>query len=202
MNPITSRISATLLAAPGLAAQTQPQTTPTLSSFLSLTPAQTQVISGNNAEYNLIARAKQDRLAQVQSEIVQETARPNLGVNALGERYVELETICRELTGAAKSQRDKNVALLNDQQKVRLAALEEAYRLAVVVRTAQVSLLLPPAQSMNPPIAAQTSFDEQGVSGVFEFPATFPMCRVGGTSLVAGQLAVGLANRQTAPSSQ
>ena len=202
MNPLTSRISATLLAAASLAAQTQPQTTPTLSSYLSLTPAQTRVISGNNAEYNLIARAKQERLAQVQSEIVQETAHENPGVNALGERYVELETICRELAGAAKSQRDKNLALLNDQQKGRLATLEEAYRLAAVLRAAQLSLLLPPSPSMNPPVVAQTSFDDQGVSGFFDFPTTFPMCRVGGTSLVQGQLVVGLANPETVPSSK
>ena len=106
-----------------LAAQTQPQTTPTLSSYLSLSPDQAKTIAANNAEYNLTAQAKQNRLAQVQAEIVRETASQNLSVTALGERYVELETIGRELTDAGRSQRDRNLALLNDQQKARLAAL-------------------------------------------------------------------------------
>ena len=171
-----------------LAAQTQPQTTPTLSSYLSLSPDQAKTIAANNAEYNLTAQAKQNRLAQVQAEIVRETASQNLSVTALGERYVELETIGRELTDAGRSQRDRNLALLNDQQKARLAALAEANRLVAVARTAQFSLLLPPSRSMSPLIVAGTSFDDQGVSGFFDFPATFPMCWVGGADGVARML--------------
>ncbi|MFN7918593.1 MAG: hypothetical protein U0Q16_00760 [Bryobacteraceae bacterium] len=200
MKLLCFRLFATLLTAFSVAAQTQPQSTPTLSNYLSLTPDQAKTIAANNAEYNLTARAKQERLAQVQAEIVQETARQTLSVAAIGERYVELETVCRELTEAGRSQRARNLGALNDQQKARLTALEEAIRLAAVARTAQVSLLLTPPQSMSPLIFAVTNFDEQGAFAFFDFPATFPMCRLSTASASSGSNSV--LNRRPEPQRQ
>src|SRR5437867_10752431 len=64
--------------------------------FFQLSDAQLQAILTNNGDYNQIAITKQTRISQLQTEIAAETAKDTLDPMALGSRYAEIETICRE----------------------------------------------------------------------------------------------------------
>lgn len=104
--------------------------------FLQLTDSQVQSILANNDEYDRFASEEQSRIAQVQREIVEETAKSPLDPNALGIRYAEIETICREMTDRAKEFRAKNLDVLNDAQKAKVKVLEDAIKLAPVISEA------------------------------------------------------------------
>lgn len=83
---------------------------------------------------------------QVQSEIRDETAKSPLDPAALGIRYAEIETICRNVRDEGVSVQTRNLTLLTDAQKVKLKALDDAYKLLPVINEAQnAGLLSPPA---------------------------------------------------------
>src|SRR3979409_2284018 len=65
--------------------------------FLKLSDSQVQAILTNNDEDNRWSFEKQSRIRQVQNEIVDETTKEPLDPNALGIRYAEVESICREM---------------------------------------------------------------------------------------------------------
>jgi hypothetical protein len=52
-----------------------------------------------------------------QTEIGEETVKSLLDANAIGVRYVEIETICREMTEHANLVRARNLDVLNQDQK-------------------------------------------------------------------------------------
>ncbi len=105
--------------------------------FLQLTDSQLQRILTNNDEYNRWSAEKQTRIWQVQSEIADETARDSLDPMALGIRYAEIESICRETRNQATAYQKKNTDILTDPQKARLKLLEDAMKLAPVISEAQ-----------------------------------------------------------------
>ena len=72
--------------------------------FLQLSDSQLQTILSNNDEYNRWSFEKQARIRQVQSEIAEETARQPLDPSALGIRYAEVESICREMRTLTEDQ--------------------------------------------------------------------------------------------------
>ncbi len=116
---------------------------------------------------------------QIQIEILEETSRDTPSAQALGVRYVEIEGICRELAGSGKAIRDKNLAVLTEQQKTRLAVLEEALRLSPVAREAQGTLLFISA-SANVPLALASNTFEGPTGGVVQFDFLgLPGCRLG-----------------------
>lgn len=121
-----------------------------VSQFLELTAAQTESILTHNDEYNRWASEKQQRIRQVQSEIVDETARDPLDPAALGVRYAEIEGICREMKDKANELRTRNLDVLNAEQKIRLQILEEALRLAPVINEAQFGNLVGTYSSAPP----------------------------------------------------
>lgn len=83
---------------------------------------------------------------QVQSEIGDETAKSPLDPAGLGIRYAEIETICRNVRDEGVSVQTRNLTLLTDAQKVKLKALDDAYKLLPVINEAQnAGLLSPPA---------------------------------------------------------
>lgn len=110
--------------------------------YLQLTDAQLQTILTNNGEYNQLAAAKQTRISQLQSEIATETAKEALDPMALGVRYAEIETVCRELKDQASTYQQKNTAILTDPQKAKLQALQDAMKLAPVISDAQSGNLI------------------------------------------------------------
>ncbi|MCC6588904.1 MAG: hypothetical protein IT168_19565 [Bryobacterales bacterium] len=109
--------------------------------FLQLTDTQLQTILTNNEGYNSWAWEKQRRIGQVQSEIVDESAKSELDPNALGIRYAEIETICREMKDKATEYRNRNLDVLNQNQKSKLKVLEDAIKLFPVIAEAQTGNL-------------------------------------------------------------
>src|SRR5437867_2942671 len=69
--------------------------------FLQLTDSQLEAILRTNDEYNRWSAEKQNRIRQLQTEIAAETAKEILDPSALGARYAEIESVCREMRGQA-----------------------------------------------------------------------------------------------------
>jgi hypothetical protein len=110
--------------------------------FLQLSDAQLQTILTNNGDYNQFAMTKQTRISQLQSEIAAETAKDTLDPMALGVRYVEIETTCREMKDQAVAYQQKNTGVLTDPQKAKLQVLQDAVKLAPVISDAQSGNLI------------------------------------------------------------
>jgi hypothetical protein len=129
-----------LVAAASASAQRNPwffQPLAQVREFLQLSDSQLQTILTNNGEYNRWAFEKQTRIQQVQTEIVHETAKENLDPVALGVRYAEVETTCREMKLQAATYQKKNADVLTDAQKAKMKILEEAMKLAPVIGESQ-----------------------------------------------------------------
>jgi hypothetical protein len=121
-------------------AQTQtPDRIEELRNYFELTPAQVAEIARNNEEYNVLAAAKSERNDLVLSEIAEETAREPLDPQALGIRYAEIESNCRQLKERAQRTAEKNIDLMTPVQKLRLQALEEARKLIPLISAAEAS---------------------------------------------------------------
>jgi hypothetical protein len=118
--------------------------------YLQLTDAQLQTILANNGEYNQLAATKQTRISQLQTEIATEAAKEALDLMALGVRYAEIETICRELKDQAGTYQQKNAAVLTDPQKAKLQAPQDAMNLAPIISDAQSGNLI--GSSAYPPL--------------------------------------------------
>jgi hypothetical protein len=110
--------------------------------FLQLTDAQLQTILTNNGEYNQFAMTRQTRISQLQTEIATETAKDTLDPMALGVRYAEIETICREMKDQAASYQKGNTDILTDPQKAKLQVLQDAMKLAPIISDAQSGNLI------------------------------------------------------------
>lgn len=110
--------------------------------FLHLSDAQLQAILTNNDAYNRWASEKQTRIRQVQTEIADETSKEPLDPNALGIRYAEIGSICREMKDRANQHRTRNMDVLSQDQKAKLKVLEDAMKLAPVISEAQYGNLM------------------------------------------------------------
>jgi hypothetical protein len=124
--------------------------------YLQLTDVQLQGILSNNGEYNQFALTKQNRISQLQTEIASETAKDALDPMALGVRYAEIESICREMKDQAATYQQKNTGVLTDPQKAKLQVLQEALKLAPVISDAQSGNLLG-RSTYAPPFFTSTS---------------------------------------------
>src|SRR5947208_15062671 len=93
---------------------------PLTRAYLDLTDSQVAQISENLDDYNRLVGQRQNRISQVQSEIQQETAKSPLDPSALGIRYAEIETICRNVTDEATAAQNRKLAVLTDAQNVKL----------------------------------------------------------------------------------
>ena len=134
-----------LLAVASASAQTSPWFYPPLGQvrqFLQLTDSQLQTILTNNDAYNQFAMTKQSRISQVQGEIATETGKDTLDPMALGVRYAEIETICREMKDQAVTYQQKNTSVLTDPQKAKLQVLQDAVKLTPVISDAQSGNLI------------------------------------------------------------
>src|SRR3954454_2441395 len=86
--------------------------------YLGVTDAQALQIALNLGDYSRLISQRQDRIFQVQSEIQQETAKSPLDPAALGVRYAEIESICRNAKDEGVAAQNRNLALLTEPQKV------------------------------------------------------------------------------------
>lgn len=104
-----------------------------LKDFLQLSDSQLQTILSNNGAFNQFAANKQSRIAQVQTEIAVETAKETLDPVALGVRYAEVESICRDMKSQAVTYQQRNTSVLTDPQRTKLQVLQDAMKLAPVI---------------------------------------------------------------------
>ncbi len=112
--------------------------------YLALTDDQVARLIQNLTDYSQLVSQRQQRMFQVQSEIRDETAKSPLDPAALGIRYAEIETICRNVNDEGAAVQTRNLTLLSDAQKVKLKALDDAYKLLPVINEAQTAGLLSP----------------------------------------------------------
>src|ERR1043165_4086346 len=110
--------------------------------FLQLSDSQLQTILTNNDSYNQFASSKQNRLSQLTTEIAAETAKDPLDPMALGIRYAEIETTCREMKNQVVTYQKRNTDILTDQQRAKLQVLQDAIKLAPVISDAQSGNLI------------------------------------------------------------
>jgi hypothetical protein len=110
--------------------------------YLGLTDAQVSQIVLNLNDYGRLVSQRQQRIYQVQSEIQQETAKSPLDPAALGIRYAEIETICRNVKDEAIAAQNRNLTLLTDAQKAKLKVLEDAAKLFPIISEASNAGLL------------------------------------------------------------
>jgi hypothetical protein len=115
-----------------------------LRTYLGLTDTQVSQLLQNLNDYSTLVSQRQQRVFQVQSEINDETAKSPLDPAALGIRYAEIEAICRNVRDEAAATQTRNLTLLTDAQKVKLKALDDAYKLLPVISEAQNAGLLSP----------------------------------------------------------
>ncbi|MCZ2078622.1 MAG: hypothetical protein LC130_26960 [Bryobacterales bacterium] len=115
---------------------------PQLQEFLQLTDSQLNAILEANRQYSEWAFEKQRRIADVQREIAEETAKSPLDPMALGVRYAEVETICREVKDRGTELEKASVTVLTDAQKTKLKTLEDALKLFPAITQAQSARLL------------------------------------------------------------
>lgn len=120
-----------------------------LKQYLALTDPQIEAILRANSDDLRYQAGKQLRVAQVQREIAEETARDTVDPMALGLRYMELESIRRELRDSLTRTQQAVVAVLNDTQKQKLKTLEDAAKLQSVISEARCENLLPSDASGN-----------------------------------------------------
>ena len=132
---------------------------PALTAYFTLTSAQVDSIDKANQDYARYQAGKQARMAQVQLEIAQETAKDVVDPMALGVRYAELEGIRRELSAQLNQTRKTVAAVLTDAQKVKLQALDAAAKLQPLISQAQCENLLAP-------VAAQVTGGLSSISSI------------------------------------
>ena len=100
----------------------------TLKNYLELTDQQVSQIVAKNQQLDEYRSAKMQRHFEVQLEIAQETRRTMLDPMAIGLRYLELETIRREIEAESRKITTEIQALLTPAQKAKLSMLEEVLR--------------------------------------------------------------------------
>jgi hypothetical protein len=118
---------------------------PDLKQYLNLTDAEVSFIQQSSADYNQLASTKQVRIAELQNEIAAETQKDQPDPMALGVRYAEIESIRRDLTNQLAALRDKLRASIDDAQRSKLTALNDARNLQPIVVDAQCEDLLDPS---------------------------------------------------------
>ena len=113
-----------------------------LDQYLGITSEQSRRFNENEAEFTRWSFDKIRRVAQVRSEISQETSKPQLDPFAIGVRYVEIEAICRQGREQLEDLRRKNAGILTTAQRAKLNVLNEALKLLPAIREAQGRNLL------------------------------------------------------------
>ncbi len=155
-----------------MAAQQQRPLMPLVKDYLGLTTVQAIAIAANNDEYNRALMERQQRIRQVMQELAEETVKDWLEPAELAVRYGEIEMICRDLSALAATLRAQNLGVLDEGQNKKLAALEEAFKVAAVIQEAQASNLM--AAPLGPPA---------NVMGLNSGPVSLPLV-TGGAAVV------------------
>jgi len=118
---------------------------------LSLSDTQVAAIQDLIAASNSLNTRKQTRIADVQAEIRDETAKSTPDSVALGVRYVELNEISQELQQADQQTRVAARALLNPAQASTLQGLRNAAALNLYLAAAESCHFLSPPPGISGP---------------------------------------------------
>jgi hypothetical protein len=110
--------------------------------YLELTANQLSALTGVQATWLEYRASATQRTGRIEIEIAQETRRVTLDSAALGQRYVELETICRQSQARRLRSTTDARAVLTPAQLAKLAVLEQAFALMPIVQSAQTVNLL------------------------------------------------------------
>ncbi|MCC7154998.1 MAG: hypothetical protein IT161_10520 [Bryobacterales bacterium] len=125
---------------------------PQLTDYLQLSGEQSIALFRLYSDWNQYLVEKRVRVAQVETELTDLTRQDVLDPMAFGNRYVELESICREAKDRRTQYRDKSRSLLNPTQSQKLQVLEQAFALAPVIQEAQdANLMGREVRMMAPP---------------------------------------------------
>jgi len=139
---------------------------PELKQYLALSDDQITKIGTLNTQLNAFRATKVERQIQVQSEIVEWTAKEHLDSLALGLRYAELEAIRRELNDRQKKTVSDIQALLNTDQKAKLAVLQQVLTLYSTACSGVSQNLL------NPVLVLDRWFDTTSSGACYFIPTT------------------------------
>lgn len=115
-----------------------------LRSHLKLTDAQADQLQRNIQELRQRQNAATARLSVVNNEIALETRKPAPNAMELGLRYREIETICREQEDPLRETHEKQMQVLNPEQRVSAAELTNVLKLAPLSVFAAGLFFLPP----------------------------------------------------------
>jgi hypothetical protein len=115
---------------------------PRLAAYLNLTSKQQKSLQTIETKLNQYVSDRTLRAFQLELEIRRERDRSTLDATAIGTRYVELETICRDARRRYQSAISDARALLAAPQLARLKTLEESLSLLPTVAEADKSKLL------------------------------------------------------------
>ena len=96
-----------------------------LREYLNVTDPQVASIAQASADYNDVNQRRQARIAEVQIEIRDETAKAQPDPVALGLRYVEIQLLSTDLQNQAARLRERARAALTGEQAVRLKTLDD-----------------------------------------------------------------------------
>lgn len=143
-------------------------TTLQLMKYLDLTPDQLVRITAINGDYMMLVAGKSRRMAQVQQEIAEETAKSPLDPMALGVRYAELEATRRELRAEEAKLNPRITALLSDAQRAKLKTLDDAMKLQPLICEALSLRLLVTPEPAGGPIPVNVG-NPIGLTGVVTF---------------------------------
>jgi hypothetical protein len=115
---------------------------PELQKYLDLTNTQVDAIRRANLDLTTFTARKQFRMAQVQAEIQDWTAKDPVDAMQLGVRYAELEGIRREIADEQKKAVSKARGVLNAAQLAKLKVLEDAVKLQPLINDAVCESLM------------------------------------------------------------
>ncbi len=124
-----------------LAAQTCLSQT-TLQKYLNLTPQQSTTLQQLQTAYESYAQKEQVRINQLNQEIQSIFSTPSPDPNQLGPRYLELETIRRDMLARIATVQQQSMAQLTAAQLALIAPLDTAMDLQPLVNDGQCALLL------------------------------------------------------------
>jgi hypothetical protein len=122
-----------------------PLFSPELQKYLDLSNTQVDAIRRANLDLTTLTARKQFRMAQVQAEIQDWTAKEQIDAMNLGVRYAELEGLRREIGDEQKKAAAKARGTLNAAQLAKLKVLEDAVKLQPLINDAVCENLMSPA---------------------------------------------------------
>lgn len=161
---------------------------PQLKQYLELTDAQVNRINELNTAFSQFSAEKWRRSAQVQIEIAQETAKPELDAMALGLRHLELEGIRRQIAAEQRKTVEEVQKLLTAPQRAKLSTLQQALMLySTACDAIAQNLMTAPGVALAPnPFFNNIGSDGGGIASFLlggTFSRTAPGC-VGGVGSV------------------